>query len=360
MKSLRRIFSFLRPYQLKVFFAIILLLAMVAMDLVIPHLTQRIIDEGIVPRDLGAVYSTALLMVGAALSSAVFAVINNSLAINVAMNFSADIRSALIRKVQTFSFGNLDNLQTGKLIVRSTSDINAVYSVVMMSLRIFIRAPVWAIGAIVLLVLTSPRIALLMAVFVPVIVVLVLLFARKINPLFMKVQQRLDRLNIVLQENLAGMRVVKAFVRTEHEEARFNGANEALMNQTIGVAQLMAVFMPGMMLVLNLAVIGTVWMGGTFAFEGDMLVGEVVAAINYISFGLFPVLMLSGMIGPIASADASASRILEVFDAEPLIRQPKSPTKLPSSQGKIVFKNVSFSYSGDSTEPVLFGCLFYR
>ena len=292
MKSLFRLLKFMRPYRVRAIIALLLLFAMVGADLLIPYLTRRIIDKGIIPGDLHVVISTALIMVGAALLSAVFAMTNNYLSVWVAINFSADLRSELMRKIQTFSFGNLDTLQTGKLIVRSTSDVRQVNMIVMLSLRILTRAPIWAIGAIILLVLTSPRLSLLLAAFVPVIVFMLWLFATKANPLFAGVQQRLDRLNIVLQENLAGIRVVKAFVRTEFEEARFDQANNELMKQTIQVAQLLAVFMPIIMLMLNLAVTGVVWIGGVSAFAGAMSVGEVVAAINYISFALFPILML--------------------------------------------------------------------
>ncbi len=345
--------TFIRPYQAKAVTALLLLLAMVCADLLIPHLTQQIIDKGIIPGDLHMVLSTALIMVGAALLSAVFAMTNNYLSVWVAMNFGADMRSGLMRKTQTFSFGNLDTLQTGKLIVRSTSDIRQVTMIVLLSLRILTRAPMWAVGAIILLVLTSLRLSLLLAAFVPLIILLIWLVARKANPLFAKVQQRLDRLNIVLQENLAGIRVVKAFVRTEFEEARFDRANSELMDQTIQVAQLLSVFMPVIMLVLNLAVTGAVWLGGISASTGDMSVGEVVAAINYISFALFPILMLSAMMGPISAANASASRIMEVFDAEPQIKQKESAKKLLSPKGQIVFDKVSFTYNGDRSEPVL-------
>lgn len=353
MTALLRLMTFIGPYRAKAAAALLLLLAMVGADLLIPHLTRQIIDRGIIPGDLHMVLSTALIMVGAALLSAVFAITNNYLSVWVAMNFSADMRSGLMRKIQTFSFGNLDTLQTGKLIVRSTSDIRQVTMIVLLSLRILTRAPMWAVGAIILLVLTSPRLALLLAAFVPLIILLLWLFARKANPLFAKVQQRLDRLNIVLQENLAGMRVVKAFVRTEFEEARFDRANSELMDQTIQVAQLLSVFMPVIMLVLNLAVTGAVWLGGASALTGAMSVGEVVAAINYISFALFPILMLSAMMGPISAANASAARIMEVFDAEPHIKQRPSARKLIHPQGQIVFDHVSFSYKGDRSEPVL-------
>jgi ATP-binding cassette subfamily B multidrug efflux pump len=353
MRSLLRLCRFLRPYRVPAAVALMLLLVMVAADLVIPHLTQRVIDQGIVPKNLHVIITTALYMAGAAILSASVALINNYLSVSAAMGFAADLRSALMRRVQSFSFGNLDTLQTGKLIVRSTSDVNMVQVVVMLSLRILTRAPIWAVGAIVLLIFTSARLALIMAVFIPLIIVLVLFFARKARTMFFLVQQRLDRLNIVLQENLAGMRVVKAFVRTAHEMARFGEANEELMNRTIQASQLMAVFIPFMLLILNLAIVSAVWIGGRMAIAGQMTVGEVVAAINYLSFALFPILMLAGMLGPLAAAEASAKRILEVLDAEPEVRGPRRAAKLAHPKGRIVFENVSFSYHANGAEPVL-------
>jgi ATP-binding cassette subfamily B multidrug efflux pump len=353
MRSLMRLYRFIRPYRIQAVTALILIFVMVAADLIIPRLTQRIIDQGIVTHNFHIVITTALTMVAASILSAVLAIINNYLSVSAAMGFGANLRSALMRRVQSFSFGNLDHLQTGKLIVRSTSDVNMVQMIVMLSLRILTRGPIWAIGAIVLLVLTSHRLALIMAVAIPLIVVLVWIFARKSHPLFLLVQQRLDRLNTVLQENLAGIRVVKAFVRTAHEVARFDGANEALMNRTIQVSQLMAVFIPFMLLILNLAIVSAVWIGGRMTIEGSLSVGEVVAAINYLSFALFPILMLAGMLGPLSAADASASRILEILDADPEVRVAGSATRLVHPRGRIVFEKVCFSYSGDSAEPVL-------
>lgn len=353
MKSLMRLYAFVRPYRMQAVAALALLLGMVVADLIIPHLTRKIIDEGIVPGNFSVILSTSLIMVGASLLSAAFAIANNFLSVSVSMHFGADIRSALIRKVQTFSFGNLDHLQTGNLIVRSTSDVNQVQMIVMLSLRILTRAPLWATGAIILLVMTAPRLALLMVVFVPVIIIPVLYFGRVARPMFLRVQKRLDRLNVILQENLAGVRVVKAFVRSSHEIARFDGANELLMHGTIRVAGLLAIFSPVMLLVLNLAIIGAVWLGGQAAVEGSMSVGQVVAAINYLSFALFPILMLAGMLGPVSSADASASRILEILDTESETAQSKSPLILANPRGRIVFEDVSFHYSGNGGESVL-------
>ncbi len=353
MKSLLRLFRFLAPYRLRAILSLLILFAMVGADLLIPRLTERIIDQGIAASNLHVVVTTALIMVGAACLSAVLALINNYLSVSVAMGFAADVRSALIRKVQSFSFGNLDELQTGKLIVRSTSDVNNVQMIVMLSLRILTRAPIWIVGAVAMLILTSHRLAIMMALFVPVIVFLVWLFAGRARRMFLGVQRKLDRLNTVLQENLAGVRVVKAFVRTAHEEARFDDANRGLMERTTRVAQLMAGFVPSMLLLLNLALVGAVWLGGNAVIDGDMSVGQVVAAINYISFALFPILMLAGMLGPIAAADASASRILEVLDAAPEVEQATAPRSLAEPRGRIAFEGVGFRYPGSGGDPAL-------
>jgi ATP-binding cassette subfamily B protein len=358
MSFLRRLSGFLVPYRVQASVSLSILFAMVAADLLIPRLTQRIIDHGILARDLRVVIITALVMLGASATSAALALANNYLSVRVAMGVAADLRGALVRKVQSFSFGNLDRLQTGKLLVRSTSDVNMVQMVVMMSLRILTRAPIWVIGATILLVLTSRRLALMMAGFVPVIVVLVWLFSRKVRPLFLGVQERLDTLNTVLQENLAGVRVVKAFVRERREEERFDEANEALMLQTVQVTEMLAVFLPAMFLVLNLAVVGAVWIGGWTSIEGGMTVGEVVAAINYLSFALFPILMLAGMMGPVAAADASAGRILEVLDTRPDVTPGEGTRRIEAPRGRIAFENVTFGYDGNGAEPVLAGVSF--
>ncbi len=353
MRSIIRLYRFIRPYRWEAIAALLLLFGMVAADLLIPRLTQRIIDQGIARGDLRVVWTTALVMLGAALVSALFTLGNSVLSVKVAQSFAHDLRSSLMRKVQTFSFKNLDRLRTGPLITRSTSDVNAVQSVVMMSLRILTRAPVWTIGAVILLVLTSPRLALLMLAFVPLIVGIVYFFSQRARPMFLWVQKRLDRLNTVMQENLAGVRVVKAFVREEREIKRFEDANARLMEENIRVMRLVAILVPTMTFILNLAVIGVIWFGGIATLSGSLTVGRVVASVNYLSFALFPLMMLAGMLGPIAAADASAERILEVLDAEPAVKERRGSRSLADLRGRVRFDRVWFSYADDGSEPIL-------
>ncbi|MGB2983525.1 MAG: ABC transporter ATP-binding protein, partial [Candidatus Bipolaricaulia bacterium] len=343
------------PYRWQAIAALALLLGMVASDLLIPRLTQRIIDQGIATRDMHVVLTTALMMMGAAILAALFALGNNYFSVRVGQSFAHDIRSALVRKVQSFSFGNLDELRTGNLITRSTSDVHMVQMIVMMSLRILTRAPIWIIGAVALLIVTSPQVALMMAAFVPVIILFIIWFARKAQPMFAWVQQKLDRLNTVLQENLAGVRVVKAFVRERHEIERFDETNVELMDKNIRIMRLVAILMPTMVLILNLAVAGAIWIGGTTAVSGGMTVGQIVASINYLMFAMFPLMMLAGMLGPIAAANASAGRILEVLDAEAAVRERPDARDLAAPEGRIAFEDVTFAYGGNGAEPVLCG-----
>jgi ATP-binding cassette subfamily B multidrug efflux pump len=355
MKSLRRTIYFVKPYTRDSILSLLLLLGMVAADLAIPRLTQQVINQGIVQQDLKAILSIALLMLGAAVVSAMFAVANTLLSVRVAQSVGADLRSALVRKVQTFSFGNLDRLQTGQLLVRATSDITQVQTILQMSLRILTRAPLWMIGSVVLLILTSTRLALLMLALGPLIWGVIWVVAVKAQPLFFQVQKKLDKLNQVLQENLAGVRVVKAFVRAGHENARFDRANTDLTAESVRVMQLVAVLVPTMLLFVNLGVVGVVWFGGSLAIGGDFTVGEIVAAVNYMTYSLFPMMMLGSMIGPISAADASASRIWEVLDNAAEVQERPQAQALPTVTGRVAFEGVCFSYNHDCQEPVLDG-----
>ncbi len=356
MKPLIRMGQFVRPYWRSAVLALILLVGVVVADLLIPRLTQQVIDQGIAQRDMGAIARTSLLMLGAALLSALLAVANTVLAVRAGLNTGADLRSAIARKVQTFSFGNLDDFQTGQLIVRSTSDVHMVEMVIQMGMRIMARAPLWALGSITMLVLTSPQLALIMVALMPIIGVFIWFFLTRARPLFVTVQQRLDRLNQVLQENLAGVRVVKAFVRRDYEIDRFERANRSLLDQTLQVTRLLSVVIPTMFFLVNLSVVGVVWFGGVSTIQGDFTVGQLVASVNYMLYALFPMMMLGMMVMPISSASASAERIWEVLDSEADVQQLGDPEGLSNIQGRIVFEDVCFSYDGaECREPVLQG-----
>jgi len=353
MKSLRRILIFVSPYRKEAILSMALLLGVVVTDLSIPRLTQQVIDQGILKQDLNAILTASSLMLGAAVLGALFFIGNTIFSVRVAQGVGADLRSTLVRKIQTFSYGNLDHLQTSQLLVRTTSDVNQVQTIVQLSLRILTRAPLWMIGSIVMLILTSWQLALLMLALTPLIWGLIWIIGAKAQPLFLGVQKKLDKLNQVLQENLAGVRVVKAFVRSEHENKRFDDVNINLMNENIRVMQLLALLIPTMMFLVNIGIVGVVWLGGNMVIQGDLTVGEIVASINYLSYSLFPMLMLGGMVGPLSAADASAARIYEVLDSTPDVQDRSQIQTLDSVKGRVSFENVCFSYNHASGEPVL-------
>ena len=353
MKSLRRMFQFVKPYQKNAILAMVLLSGVVVADLLIPRLTQRVIDEGIARQDMRMIVNTALLMLGAAILSALFSIGNTLLSVRVAMGAGADLRSAIVRKVQTFSFGNLDRIQTGRLLVRTTSDVSQVQMIVQMSLRMLTRAPLWMIGSVVMLIVTSTQLALLMLVLLPVILVMIWFFLVRARPLFLSVQRRLDWLNQVMQENLAGVRVVKAFVRVEHENGRFDQANRDLMDENIKVMQLLATLIPTTLFFVNLGVVGVLWFGGQLAIGGDFTVGEIVASVNYMAFSLFPMMMLGGMVGPLSAAAASAGRIWEVLDSAADVQDRPRARALSDVEGRVAFEDVCFSYNHGCEELVL-------
>ena len=353
MKSLGKLVRFVRPYLWQVVLAELLLVGMTASDLLIPRLTQRVIDEGVTKGDMGVVGSTALLMLAASLGSALCAVGNTILAVRVGQGVGADLRSAFVRQVQRFSFGNLDELQTGQLLVRATSDVNQVQMIFQMSMRMLSRAPLWVIGSMIMLGLTSRTLTLFMLALLPFIGVLIGLLMFKARPMFERVQKKLDALNQVMQENLSGVRVVKAFVRAAYEAARFGVANDELTGENVRVTQLVAMLLPSMRLIVSLGTVGVVWIGGNLVLQGDFEVGKMVASISYMTRSLFPLLMLGGMVGPLSAADASASRILEVLESEPEVEDSDQAVELAAVEGRVAFENVSFRYNGHEQEAVL-------
>ena len=283
---------------------------------------------------------------------------NGVFAARVAQGFGADLRQALFRKVQTFSFANLDTLETGQLVTRLTNDVTQVQQVLYTLLRILVRAPLILVGSLIMAVVTSPQLAFLLVVLIPILLVVVVWVVRQATPMYSRVLGRLDALNQVMQENLAGVRVVKAFVRAEHEERRFGAVNEDLADLTIAVARLTGIAMPFMMLLLNLGLVAVLWFGGIRVSQGSMHIGQIIAFVNYLLSSLFSLLMVSMLVIQVARASASAARVREVLDTEPAIKnRPDALTSL-ALEGRVAFEDVTFDYDGDGQESVLEGVSF--
>jgi ATP-binding cassette subfamily B multidrug efflux pump len=348
-----RVLQFINPYRKIALASIGMLTLAVLAELIVPRLLQRIIDEGIVRKDLWIIGTTALAMVVIAIIESAMTIGNTFFSVRVAQGFASDIRSALFRRIQSFSFGNLDKFQTGQLVIRMTSDINITQMMVMMGLRMFIRAPLMIIGSVIMMYAINTELANLMILLMPATLILTGIFVWKAQPMFMLVQGKLDKLNTVLQENLAGVRVVKAFVRQKHESERFDAASTSLMDQSIKVNRLLQFLFPSMFLIINLGVLGVLYFGGLQAIQGRFTIGEILAFSNYLLASMFPLIFLSMMAGQLASKSDSVKRIYEVIDSEPQVQNKPDAKLLEGFTGRVAFENVCFSYIQDGGEPVL-------
>jgi ATP-binding cassette subfamily B protein len=325
----------------------------VTMDLLQPRMIQRIVDSGIANNDLGVVTQTGLLMVGFALVGMVGGMGCTVFAVLASQGFGVDLRATAFRRVQDLSFGNLDRLETGKLVTRLTNDVTQVTEVVMILLRVMWRVPLLLVGSLILAILTSPRLALIFVPLVPVVALAMVWIINRTFPMYGEVQRRLDQINTIVQENLAGVRVVKAFARALQEMQRFRRANDRLMDQNVAVVRTAAVTMPFMMLTLNLGVVAALWLGGGLVKTGGLEVGQLIAFVNYLMQTLMSLMMVSMLIVRVSRAEASAERIREVLDSQPEIRtRPDALAAFPT-RGRVAFENVTFSYRGSEGDPAL-------
>ncbi|HHX39311.1 MAG TPA: ABC transporter ATP-binding protein [Armatimonadetes bacterium] len=359
MRSLRALARYLAPYRWAALAAPLLMALEVAMDLLQPRLLQTIVDVGIANHDLSLVGRTGAIMITAALIGAVGGIGCTIFATIAALHFGADIRGDLFRKVQALSGQDLDRLETGRLVTRLTNDVDQVQEAAAMLMRILVRAPLLVIGSFFMAVLTAPTLSLLIVAICPLAIAAFLAVTRKGHDLFLAVQDRLDRVNVTLQENLAGARVIKAFVRSERETARFETANRSLMETAVRASSLVAGMGPLMMLLVNLGVVAALWWGGLLVHAGEMQVGQILAFTNYLAQMLGSLMMVGMLLMQLTRADASADRILEVLETEPTVRDaPDTPAKAAVTRGRVEFDNVEFSYAGAESQPVLRGVSF--
>ncbi len=349
MSPLFTLFSFVRPYRKRAAAALFGLCLLVVMDLAIPRLIQRIIDQGIARHNPGIVVRTALLMLGISVLSAAIAVFNNILSVQVGEGVARDLRQALFRKIQTFSYGDLDRMKTGLLIVRLTSDTAALQRLTQVSLRIGTRAPLLMIGSLILMVRTSSSLALTMLPLLAVTSAILVLFVLKMEPLFRTVQQKLDRLNTVLQENIAGARLVKAFVRADREDARFGAANEELTARSIRAMKFMSTLSPALTVCINIGMVLVIGVGGRQAIAGGMSIGQIVAFTNYLLTTMTPLIMMTMLSNVWAGGLASAKRVREVLETVPEVQDAPDAADLPAGVSPHVgFDHVSFHYRNGS------------
>lgn len=348
-----RLGKYLKPYWLPALLAPLFMVLEVCMDLMQPKLLQRIVDDGIAAGDAGEIQRTGMLMLGVALLGVIGGVgctIYSSIA---SQNFGRDLRGSLFGKVQSLSFRNLDNLPTGTLITRITNDVTQLQTFVQMLLRMFVRSPMLIVGSLIMAVTINAKLTLILAVSVPLLFLFLFFLVRFSLPMFANVQKRLDGVNGRLQENLNGIRVVKAFVRSDYEEERFGEVNRDYTSVMTRGMRIMALNMPIMTLILNISIIAVLWYGGALNRSGNLAVGELVAYINYVTQMLSSMLSIGMILTFISRAKASADRVNEVFDEHSDIENPIYARQAEQTGGRVEFDRVSFGYGKEKGELAL-------
>ncbi|NOU92100.1 ATP-binding cassette domain-containing protein [Paenibacillus sp. LMG 31456] len=340
--------KYLKPYWLAVLLAPLFMLIEVYMDLLQPKFMASIVDVGIQNGDLAHIQQTGLLMVGTALIGLIGGIGCTYFSSTASQSFGADLRKELFIKVQSFSFRTLDTFKAGSLVTRLTNDVVQVQNVVLMTLRILVRAPLLVIGSLIMAITISPSLALVLAGVTPILLVVLITVIRKGFPLFSKVQKKLDSVNNVLQENLTGIRVVKAFVRADFENKRFGKSNEELMEIATKATRIVVLIMPLMMLIMNASIALVLWFGGMHVWNSSIQVGDLIAFLNYVTQMLFSLLMVSMVLMNVSRARASAERMNEVLEMETEISNSSTAKTNVIHSGEVVFDNVSFAYHTDS------------
>ncbi len=328
------------------------LVGVVIFDLLIPLMIQTIVDDGIAQQDMEIVVRNSLWMVLFAFLSALLSIINIGYAVGFAIRTAHGLRTSAYRKIQTLSFGNLDRFQTSDLLVRLTSDVNIFKMMVLLMTAVFFKAPIMLVGAVFFAYVTGPGLIWILLVILLVVLVILIAFFWVVSPMYKVVQARLDRLNVVLQENLSGVRVVKAFVRSDYEVERFDQRNDELRGQARKPMLVTAFLSPALMLVFNLGTAAVLWFGGQISvLEGTLTVGELMAFSNYLLTATIPLVLVAVLLPQVTAANASMGRIFEIFDAEPDIQEKPDARALSDVKGRVVFDNVTFSYLNDDGTP---------
>ena len=344
--------KYLKPYAL---FAVLTPLSMVGEvlgDLLQPKLMSKIVDDGVLGQDMDLIIRTGLLMLLVLIGGGACGIAASAFGGIASQSFSRDLRVDVFKRVMGLSFEQTDKFTTGSLVTRLTADITAIQQMVDFMLRMLVRDSLLFFGGIIMMLTLNVRFGIIILCALPVEIIMMIIILKKANPYYSIVAKRLDSVNSVVQENVTGARVVKAYVREDTEEKRFDNANISLRESTLRVQTLMAILQPLLMIILNLSVIAVIVIGGWQVQAQAMKVGEVMAAITYLTQVLQGVMMMSMMFQTLAKASASANRLREVLETDPVIKS-GSVSLSDKTGGTVSFKNVSFSYPETKGRPVI-------
>lgn len=344
--------KYLMPYAL---FAVLTPLSMVGEvlgDLLQPKLMSKIVDDGVLGQDMNLIIRTGLLMLLVLIGGGACGIAASAFGGIASQSFSRDLRVDVFKRVMGLSFEQTDKFTTGSLVTRLTADITAIQQMVDFMLRMLVRDSLLFFGGIIMMLTLNVHFGIIILCALPIEIIMMIVILKKANPYYSIVAKRLDTVNSVVQENVTGARVVKAYVREDTEEKRFDNANISLMESNLRVQTLMAILQPLLMIILNLSVIAVIVIGGWQVQAQAMKVGEVMAAITYLTQVLQGVMMMSMMFQTLAKASASANRLREVLETDPVIKS-GSVSLADKTGGTVSFKNVSFSYPETKGRPVI-------
>ncbi len=343
--------TYLDPYRRPIALVLVLLFVQALANLYLPELNAEIINQGVATGDTDFIVQTGGFMLIVTFALGIAAIIGVYFAARIAMGFGRDLRSAVFRSVQTFSLVEVNHFGAASLITRNTNDVQQIQQVALLALNVMISAPILTIGGVIMALRQDVPLTGMLLVIIPIMALLIGVVMTRAIPLFQAVQRKIDRLNLVTRETLAGIRVIRAFVRTRHEEARFGEANRDLMETSIQVNRLFAITIPSLMAIMNLSTVAILYFGAYRVESGAMPIGNLVAFLQYILQILFAIMTAVIMFVMVPRAAVSAGRIREVLDTRPSITDPDVPVS-PERDGRVEFRDVEFRYPG-AEEPVL-------
>lgn len=337
----------LKPFKWAIAAIMVLMFIRTFAELLLPRFMANIVNIGVVNGDTNYIWRTGVAMLGIAFFGGITSIVSSYLSSKVGVGFARDLREKVFTKVTSYSLHEIDGIGTASLITRSTNDITQIQNVVVMMMRIAIRAPLMAVGSIIMALQTDLALSGVIFVVVLLMAALIAFIASKAIPLFKIIQKKVDQLNLVMRERLTGMRVIRAFNKVERESQRFEAANSDLTQISIKVNKLMAVMMPMMMLIFNLTTVAIVWYGSHRIDQGFIEIGSMMAFLQYAMMLLFAVMMLTMVFIMIPRASASAVRINEVLNLESEIKTPDHVVKSNLQVGHVTFDDVTFSYHNE-------------
>ncbi len=344
---MKKLFKYLKPYMLPTLLAPLFMLLEVAMDLMQPALMSRVIDVGVANADKAYIVRTCILMFVCALLGVTGGLGNMYFSTRAGYGFARDLRSDLYRRIQSFSFSDIDRFKTGSLVTRTTNDVTQIQNAFTTCIRMLVRAPFLCIGGVVMVLVLNAKLSLVVLAAIPFLTAMIVFLLKRGRPLFTSMQEKLDRVNTVMQENLSGIRVVKAFARADHEKAKFKVANDDLCDSTMRAMMMMSMAFPLINLIMNATMILMYAFGGSMVFHGELTPGEIMAFSNYIMQILMSLTMSSFMLMFLSRAGVSIRRVLEVLNTQSDIVD-GSDADAAVTRGEVAFDHVSFAYPGQS------------